>query len=125
MNLVTANGFKAARCSPEWAVTAVVVGASFPKVALLALLPASTDLEWRGGLEGMLNTSANAADVLIAGASVAGLAAALRLAEAGLSVRILEARDRIGGRILTHRESSFPVPIELGAEFVHGQPKEI
>jgi protoporphyrinogen oxidase len=34
---------------------------------------------------------------------------------------IVEARDRIGGRILTVHDSKFPFPIELGAEFVHGR----
>jgi monoamine oxidase len=36
-------------------------------------------------------------------------------------VRVLEARDRIGGRILTLRDERVPVPLELGAEFVHGE----
>jgi monoamine oxidase len=62
-------------------------------------------------------------DVLIIGAGVAGLAAWRKLNSAGLQVTALEARDRIGGRILT--DYSTPSPIELGAEFVHGKPKEI
>jgi monoamine oxidase len=37
----------------------------------------------------------------------------------------IEARDRIGGRVLTIRDPLSPVPIELGAEFVHGRPPEI
>lgn len=60
------------------------------------------------------------ADVIIIGAGVAGLAAANELVRAGVKVIVLEARDRIGGRILTLRNSSLPLPIELGAEFVHG-----
>lgn len=60
-------------------------------------------------------------DVLIIGGGAAGLAAARELARAGLRVIILEARDRIGGRIHTHFDSW---PIELGAEFVHGKPPE-
>jgi monoamine oxidase len=61
------------------------------------------------------------ADVLIIGAGAAGLAAARELSRAGRKVLILEARDRIGGRIHTHFDSW---PIELGAEFVHGKPPE-
>jgi monoamine oxidase len=65
------------------------------------------------------------ADVLIIGAGVAGLAAASALLRAGMSVQMLEARDRIGGRIWTQHDSSFPAPVELGAEFIHGKPREI
>jgi monoamine oxidase len=60
-------------------------------------------------------------DALIIGAGVAGLAAARELSRAGLKVIILEARERIGGRVNTHYD---PWPIELGAEFVHGKPPE-
>jgi monoamine oxidase len=63
--------------------------------------------------------------VLIVGAGAAGLAAARALTSTGLRVAILEARNRIGGRICTIHES-LPVlgdvPVELGAEFVHGLP---
>ena len=58
-------------------------------------------------------------DVVVIGAGVAGLAAAAELAEHGLRVRVLEARDRVGGRILTVRPDGLSLPIELGAEFVH------
>ncbi len=61
-------------------------------------------------------------DVAVIGAGAAGLAAAAHLARHECSVCVLEARDRIGGRILTRHEPSVPVPLELGAEFVHGQP---
>lgn len=63
-------------------------------------------------------------DVMILGAGVSGLAAARALAGAGLRIRVLEARNRIGGRILTHRDSLLRYPIELGAEFIHGHPRE-
>jgi monoamine oxidase len=62
-------------------------------------------------------------DALIIGGGIAGLTAARHLTEAGLRVTLLEARDRLGGRIYTHSTSEFPV--ELGAEFVHGRPEEI
>ena len=64
-------------------------------------------------------------DVLIIGAGAAGLSAAIDLARAGLSVEILEARDRVGGRIFTQDDSTTNSPVELGAEFVHGFPPEI
>jgi len=60
-------------------------------------------------------------DVLIVGAGIAGLAAARLLCNAGRRVALIEARERIGGRILTASEST---PIELGAEFVHGLPPD-
>src|SRR5690349_20944014 len=63
-------------------------------------------------------------DVLILGAGAAGLTAARDLSDAGPRVLVLEARDRIGGRIHTHRDTSFPIPLELGAEFIHGRPLE-
>jgi monoamine oxidase len=59
-------------------------------------------------------------EVLIIGAGVAGLAAAEVLAEQGLNLTLLEARDRIGGRILTVPSVSGDFPVELGAEFIHG-----
>src|SRR5215472_14398219 len=64
-------------------------------------------------------------DVLVIGAGAAGLAAARTLSEQGLSLAILEARDRIGGRIHTIRPPGSSLPVELGAEFVHGRPPQI
>jgi monoamine oxidase len=64
-------------------------------------------------------------DVVIVGAGAAGLAAAERLSAAGLSIAILEARARAGGRIFTRRVRGWPLPIELGAEFVHGRSDEV
>jgi monoamine oxidase len=63
--------------------------------------------------------------VLIVGAGVAGLSAAAELASAGRAVTVLEARDRIGGRIFTLHPHDTDTPIELGAEFVHGRPPEL
>lgn len=59
-------------------------------------------------------------DVVVIGAGAAGLSAAAEIAAGGASVLVLEARDRIGGRIWTRSEPGLPVPVELGAEFVHG-----
>jgi monoamine oxidase len=60
-------------------------------------------------------------DVIVIGAGAAGLAAAATLAEHGKRVCIVEARDRIGGRIFTRNEPDVPIPLELGAEFIHGR----
>jgi monoamine oxidase len=62
----------------------------------------------------------SAFDVIVIGAGAAGLMAAAELVAAGRAVVILEARDRVGGRIWTLREPGLSVPIELGAEFIHG-----
>lgn len=64
-------------------------------------------------------------DVLVLGAGVAGLAAARELERRGVEVRVLEARDRLGGRVHTLRDASWPHPIELGAEFGHGLPRKL
>ena len=59
-------------------------------------------------------------DVVVIGAGAAGLAAAAELLQAGRAVVVLEARDRVGGRIWTRREAGLAAPVELGAEFIHG-----
>jgi monoamine oxidase len=64
-------------------------------------------------------------EILIIGAGAAGLAAAAKLSKAGRSVAVVEARDRIGGRMLTQYEPGSNHPIELGAEFVHGKSPEL
>lgn len=62
-------------------------------------------------------------DVVVIGAGMAGLAAARALAEAGQRVVLLEAQERVGGRIRTVREGD--LVIETGAEFVHGRAAEL
>src|SRR5687767_13932507 len=62
----------------------------------------------------------NRTEVVVVGAGAAGLEAARELRARGVSVVVLEARDRIGGRILTHHDPRVSLPIELGAEFIHG-----
>ena len=55
------------------------------------------------------------------GAGAAGLAAAHELTGAGRSVLVLEARERVGGRCWTRRMPGLEIPVELGAEFIHGE----
>lgn len=79
----------------------------------------------RGALAGaaLLTLPALAEDasrVIVIGAGMAGLAAARKLADAGLRVTVLEGRNRIGGRVWTDR--SLGLPMELGAGWIHGYP---
>lgn len=67
----------------------------------------------------------NDCDVLIVGAGAAGLAAAVEVAAAGKYVCVLEARDRLGGRIFTRHDPQAGAPLELGAEFIHGEAPSI
>ena len=60
-------------------------------------------------------------DVVIVGAGVAGLAAARQLSGSGHRVCLLEARERLGGRVHTLHVPDLALPVELGAEFVHGR----
>ncbi len=57
---------------------------------------------------------------MVIGAGAAGIAAARSLRGAGRDVTILEARDRVGGRVWTTHDLA-PFPVELGAEYVHGE----
>ena len=66
----------------------------------------------------------NDIDVLILGAGISGLVAARALADRGLRVCLLEARPRVGGRILSQQVEGGGI-VELGAEFVHGRAPEL
>jgi monoamine oxidase len=56
-------------------------------------------------------------DVIVVGAGAAGIVAARDLKGAGKSVIVLEARDRVGGRL--HTERSLGAPYDAGAAFIH------
>ena len=56
-------------------------------------------------------------DVIIVGAGIAGLHTAWRLQQRGQSVLVLEARERIGGRLLSHPVAD-AAPIDLGATWI-------
>jgi len=73
----------------------------------------------------LIKAMAEANSVIVIGAGISGLAAACKLAGSGLSVTVLEARSRIGGRIFTQRNPASASAIELGAEFIHGMPTEV
>ncbi len=60
------------------------------------------------------------ADVIVIGAGVSGLAAAGELGRRGKDVLILEARNRVGGRLWSVSPPEWKQPVELGAEFIHG-----
>lgn len=72
---------------------------------------------WRAAVE-VEALPAPATRVVVVGAGVAGLSAAAALRRAGIEVVVVEARDRIGGRI--HTAEVAGVPVDLGAAWIHG-----
>jgi monoamine oxidase len=63
-------------------------------------------------------------DVIVIGGGLAGLRCATDLAAGGADVTVLEARDRVGGRVFSHRFADGQV-CERGAEFIDGQHTEV
>jgi monoamine oxidase len=64
--------------------------------------------------------------VVVVGGGLSGLAAARALSRAGGDVHVIEARERLGGRVWTLREDDFsPEPVELGGEFIDGSHSAI
>jgi monoamine oxidase len=82
------------------------IGAALPSVAKASAKPAARPAAGGGS-----------ADAIVVGAGISGLTAARKLAAAGKSVIVLEARDRVGGRMLNHDIGGGKVT-ELGAQFV-------
>ncbi len=69
---------------------------------------------------GRANSSRRAGGrVIVIGAGVAGLAAAEALGKRAVGVTVLEARDRVGGRICSDR--SHGAPVDMGASWIHGE----
>jgi len=62
-------------------------------------------------------------DVIIVGAGASGLSCAEALNTEGIEFLLVEGKSRIGGRVFSHLSNYHRVPIELGAEFIHGVPK--
>lgn len=62
--------------------------------------------------------------IIVIGAGPAGLTAARHLQRHGFSVNVLEARDRVGGRVYTDR-SSLSVPVDLGASIITGVEADV
>jgi len=60
-------------------------------------------------------------DTVVVGSGISGLAAASTLAANGLTVLVLEGRNRIGGRTYTDT-TTFDVPVDLGAQWFHQSP---
>jgi monoamine oxidase len=61
------------------------------------------------------------ADAIVVGAGAAGLVAARNLAGRSVRVVLLDARDRVGGRVWSRPVGRTAGPAELGAEFIHGR----
>ncbi|MEV0415850.1 NAD(P)/FAD-dependent oxidoreductase [Streptomyces sp. NPDC050448] len=91
------------------------VGLGLPSLALLSSLSACDD----NGDETGAEDPSGRKKVIVVGAGISGLAAARYLADKGQDVSVLEARDRIGGRIWTSQKWS-GVPLDLGASWIHG-----
>ena len=64
-------------------------------------------------------------DALVLGAGAAGLRTGAELLRKRVSVLVVEARDRIGGRVHTVEDRELGRVVELGAEFVHGELGEL
>ncbi len=99
-----------------------------PVLGGLVLAGEHTDVDGPATVHGALASGRRAAEqllrsgvagpVLIIGAGMAGLGAARALVDDDVDVIVIEARDRLGGRI--HTDASLGIPIDLGAAWIHG-----
>lgn len=85
---------------------------------MLKLLAAFTSVVLADSIGARAQRRTRPQRVLVVGAGLAGLAAAREFSDAGFKVSVLEARDRIGGRVFTSRD--WPWPLDLGASWIHG-----
>ncbi|HET9706607.1 MAG TPA: NAD(P)/FAD-dependent oxidoreductase [Vicinamibacterales bacterium] len=73
-----------------------------------------------------LTTSLKGTRTIVVGGGLAGLTAARGLVDRGAEVHVIEARNRLGGRVWTVRDEGFDgVPLEAGGEFIDGQHQEL
>jgi monoamine oxidase len=73
-----------------------------------------------------LTPTLKGARVVVVGGGLAGLTAARGLIDRGAQVHVLEARNRLGGRVWTVRDDGFDgIPLEAGGEFIDGGHEEI
>ncbi len=82
------------------------------------VLAATGSLALTSQLPGSTSAQESPPSAIVVGAGISGIAAARELNSAGFRVTVLEARNRIGGRILTDR--SFGSAVDLGASWIHG-----
>lgn len=86
----------------------------------------ATDEDAPGTVRGAISSGMRAAEellipattgerVAVIGAGLAGATSAALLAEGGMQVTVFEARDRVGGRVYSRVDDSWPVPVQLGA----------
>jgi len=82
--------------------------------------PATANGAYNSGISSArrLLSRANPKRAIVVGAGIAGAAAARTLMDAGVSVTVMEARDRIGGRIFS--DTRWGTPVEMGAAWIHG-----
>lgn len=80
----------------------------------------STAKSAASGVSGSANPNSHL-DVIVIGAGVSGLAAAKTLAERGLRVKVIEASEKVGGRVRTNHDLG--IPFDQGASWIHGVSK--